>query len=158
MVPLQAALRFAQPAFPPDEVVPGATWQVRRIPASPVGNLGLTLDVEYRLIAYEELDGVQCARVLIRAALSAEDHETPLGFALDSVSAELNGEAWLDVATGQPYRLVMEDEIMLRYEQGESPRRTYSRMSFSERVILDRLDYPPRADSWADGTKRFTSK
>lgn len=158
MVPLQAALRFAQPAFPPDEVVPGDTWQVRRIPASPVGSLGLTLDVEYRLIAYEELDGVQCARVLIRAALAAEDHETPLGFALDSVSAELNGEAWLDVATGQPYRLVMEDEITVRYEQGESPRKTYGRMSFSERVILDRLDSPPRADSWADGSKRFSSK
>ncbi len=57
---------------------------------------------------------------------------------------------------GQAYRVVMEDDISIEYEAGEGPSRAVSRMSFSERAILDRLDLPPPA-TWADGSERFES-
>ena len=50
----------------------------------------------------------------------------------------------------------MEDDISIEYEAGEGPSRAVSRMSFSERAILDRLDLPPPA-TWADGSERFES-
>ncbi len=153
---LQPALRYALPSFPPSEVLPGATWQVRRIPATPVGNAGVVLDVEQRLIAYEELNGVQCARIQLRASLDATDYPTTLGLELDYIEAELSGELWLDIATGQPYRVVMQDDVSLEYSTGEGPSSTQSRMSFGERAILDRLDFPP-PPTWADGSKRFES-
>lgn len=158
LVPLQAILRYSQPAFPPDEILPGATWQARRIPASPIGQLGLVFDIEHRLIAYEELDGVQCARVILRSSIDAEDYSTPLGQEFDRVEGKLNGEAWLDLATGQPYRVVMEDELSIDYSQGEGSERVRIRMGFSGRVVFDRLDFPPPEKVWADGTKRFASK
>lgn len=154
MLMLQPALRYALPSFPPGEVSPGTTWQVRRIPASPLGKLGLALDVEERLIAYEELNGVQCARIQLRASIDATDYSTTLGVELDRVEGELNGEVWLDMATGQPYRVVMEDEISVEYGEGEGALRARSRMSFTERAVLDRLDSPP-PPTWADGTERF---
>ncbi len=156
LLTLQPALRYALPSFPPGEVSPGATWRVKRIPASPLGRFGLALDVEQRLIAYEELDGVQCARIQLRASLDATNHRTALGIELDHVEGELKGEVWLDLATGQAYRVVMEDDISIEYEAGEGPSRAVSRMSFSERAILDRLDLPPPA-TWADGSERFES-
>jgi hypothetical protein len=158
LVPLQAVLRYSQPAFPQGEILPGATWQARRIPASPIGQLGLVFDVEHRLIGYEELDGVQCARVILRSSLDEEDYSTPLGQEFDRVEGELNGEAWLDLATGQPYRAVMEDELSIDYAQGEGSEAVRIRMSFSGRVVFDRLDFPPPEKVWADGTKRFASK
>ena len=156
LIRLQPALRYALPSFPPGEVSPGATWRARRVPASPIGRLGVTLDVEQRLIAYEELDGVQCARIQLRASIDATDYTTALGLELDRVEGELNGEAWLDLATGQPYRVVMEDDISLEYERGEGKSRVSTRMSFSERAVLDRLDFPP-PPTWADGSERFES-
>ena len=156
LIRLQPALRYTLPSFPPSVVSPGATWQARRVPASPIGRLGVALDVEQRLIAYEELRGVQCARIQLRASIEATDYTTALGLELDRVEGELNGEAWLDLATGQPYRVVMEDDISLEYERGEGTSRASISLSFSERAVLDRLDFAP-PPTWADGSKRFES-
>lgn len=155
MARIESAVRFAQPAFPPGEVLPGATWSARRVPGSPVGGLGLVLDVEHRLVGYEEIRGVQCARVTLRVSLDAEDVETVFGLTLDRVEAELSGEALLDVSTGQPYRVFIEDEISAEYTRGDEAERTNGRMRFTERLFLDRLERPDPLEVWADGSKPF---
>lgn len=161
MVPLRHALLYTRIALPTAEVGPGAVWQRRRTPLSPAGRFGLALDVEHRFLGYEKIDGVSCARVMIRGSQKGQKVETLSGAILDEVEAEIHGEAWLDLATGEPYRLRLSDDLAIEVETEEDgigrTAGTY-RYRFSGHASLERLDGEVDSEVWADGTERFSGQ
>ena len=159
-VPLSAALLYTHVTSPSPGLAPGSVWKAQHTPLSPVARLGVTLDVEHRIVGYQNLGGVNCAHVLLRASIDG-DQELPTrpGVTLDRFEARLQGEAWIDLATGEPYRVKLDDEFEIAFTSSrkDAPDEVESRMRYRYQgsASLDRLDREPNPDLWADGTKRF---
>lgn len=155
-VPLLQALRYTQVALPDADVRPGALWRASRRPPHPIGDFGLAIELEYRLLGWEQLDGVPCARTMIRARLDGNDVETATGMSFDEVGAEVDGEAWLDLATGQLWRMrLTESSTALRDPDESSDDVRGFSAQYRSRVDVQRLDELDELERWQDGEKLF---
>jgi hypothetical protein len=152
---LKEAVGYSRFAWPSGEISPGATWQARRFPASRSGALGLMLDVEYSLVAYETLDGVPCALVQLRASKEGERITGATGIEFDRVLARMSGEAWIELESARVRRLVLEDEIRIALSRGRAPMIQTSRMRHATRMLFEVRDPDVVLEAWADRSTRF---
>ncbi len=154
-LPIEPAIGYSRFSLPQEEIMPGAQWHARRLPASRSGALGFMLDVEYSLAAYEELDGVPCALILLRANEEGEDVPSASGFLFDRVLAKMSGSAWVELETSRVRRLILEDEVRVSLSRGREPLVQRTRMRHATRMLLELRDPDAEPDAWADGTTRF---
>jgi hypothetical protein len=152
---VKPAIGYSRLSLPQAEITPGAQWHARRFPASRSGELGLSLDVEYSLVAYEELDGVPCAFIQLRASEDAEDVESASGLLFDRVLAKMSGSAWVELETSRVRRLVLEDEVRMAMSRGRAPMIQKTRMRHATRMLFELRDPEVVPETWADGTTRF---
>lgn len=152
---VKEAIGYSRLSLPQEKITPGATWKARRFPASRSGALGLTLEVEYSLAAFEELDGVPCALILLRAHQDAEQVRSATGLVFDRVLATMSGSAWVELATSRVRRMVIEDEVRASLSRGKAPMIQRSRMRHATRMLLEARDPDAKPETWADGSKRF---
>ena len=158
-LPMLRALSFARPALPPEPVSLGARWLVPRLPASPSGDLGLLVPVDYTLAGFQALDGVACAWLLLRGKLEGEQVPSAAGFAFDRVFARLEGEAWVELETSRIRLLRLEDEVRVAYTRGRPPGRVVEhRMRHRTQLRLELRDPAARPREWADGSERFGAR
>jgi hypothetical protein len=154
-LPIEPAIGYSRFSLPQEEIRPGAVWHARRLPASRSGALGFMLDVEYSLAAYEELDGVPCALILLRAHEEGEDVPSASGFHFDRVLAKMSGSAWVELETSRVRRLILEDEVRVSLSRGQEPLVQKTRMRHATRMLLELRDPDDVPDTWADGSTRF---
>ena len=154
-LPIESAIGYSRFAQPQEEISPGAQWHAQRLPASRSGALGLMLNVEYSLAAYEELDGVPCALIVLRANKEGEDVPSASGFLFDRVQAKMSGSAWVELETSRVRRLILEDEVRVSLTRGQAPLVQKTRMRHATRMLLELRDPDVVPDTWADGSKRF---
>jgi hypothetical protein len=155
-MPLREVLGYMQVARPDGPVLAGATWSAKRYLASPVGRLGVAANVEYRLVGFEKIDEVPCARVSIRAQRDEPNAKSELGFPLEQVRIELGGDAWIELGTGLVRLLRIEDIAAVAYERkGAGSMEAKMRTRYETRASLQQLDVKTTTAKWADGTKRF---
>ena len=152
---VKEAIGYSRISLPKVAISPGATWKARRFPASRSGALGLMLEVEYSLAAYEELDGVPCALILLRASEEGEGLKSATGLVFDRVAAKMTGSAWVDLATSRVRRMVIEDEVRVALHRGQAPIIQSSRMRHATRLLLEARDPEEIPAVWADGSTRF---
>ena len=152
---IKPAILYSRFSLPQAEITPGARWHARRFPASRSGAMGLALNVEYSLAAFEELEGVPCALILLRASEEGENVQSVAGFEFDRVSAKMSGSAWVELATSRVRRLVIEDEVRVSLHRGLAPLIQTTRMRHATRLLLEPRDLSSRPETWADGTTRF---
>jgi hypothetical protein len=155
-MPLREVLGYMQVARPAEPVTPGTTWTAKRFLPSPVGRLGVAVQVEYRLVGFEKIEEVPCARVNIRAQRDESKTPSELGFQFEQVRVEVGGDAWVELETGLIRLFRIEDIAAVSYERkGGSANATKMRSRYESRASLSRLDTDTTAGKWADGTKRF---
>jgi hypothetical protein len=155
-LPIRESVAWVQLALPDQPVVPGATWTAKRFFANPVGRLGVGVDVEYRLVGFEKVDGVPCARISLRAKKDEEKAPSEFGFAFEKLRFELEGDAWVALATHELQMLRLEDIAAVSYRRTTGANPASVRMRYSGRSSLQRLDVATTSKlPWADGTKRF---
>lgn len=152
---VKEAIGYSRMSLPEVPIAPGATWKARRLPASRSGALGLMLEVEYSLVAFEELDGVPCALILLRASEDGEGIKSATGLVFDRVKAKMTGSAWVELETSRVRRMVIEDEVRVALSRGKAPIIQTSRMRHATRMLLEARDPDSSPESWADGTTRF---
>jgi hypothetical protein len=150
------AIAYSRLPLADHEIAVGARWRAERYPASPAGDLGLRLPIDYELAGFRELDGVLCAWILFRSEQDAEDVPSSAGFRFDRVSASLTGEAWVELATSRVRRLVLEDEIRVSYTRGGDPEPSMNhRLRHVSRLLLTLRDPDAKPEKWEDGSDRF---
>lgn len=155
-LPIREAVAWVQLAFPDQPVSPGETWTAKRFFANPVGRLGVGVDVEYRLVGFERVDGVPCARVSLRANKDGEKVPSEFGFTFEKLRFELEGDAWVALASHELQMLRLEDIAAVSYRRTTGANPASIRMRYSGRASLQRLDVATTSKrTWADGTKRF---
>jgi len=155
-LPIREAVAWVQLAFPDQPVSAGATWNARRFFANPVGRLGVGVDVEYRLVGFERVDGVPCAHVSLRAKKDQEKAPSEFGFTFENLRFELDGDAWVALASHELQMLRLEDIAAVSYRRTTGANPASIRMRYSGRASLHRLDVATTSkQTWADGTKRF---
>lgn len=156
-IPLRETLGYLQISFPERAVSAGDTWTAKRYFASPAGRVGIGVDVEYRLVGFEKIEGVPCAHISLRAAREEEKVKSALGFTFDSVRLQLIGDAWVALDSGLVEMVRLQDAVAVSYNRGTPgsiPARI--RMRYESRATLQRLNLETTAKlAWADGTKRF---
>lgn len=153
---VKPALGYTRLPRPEQPIPPGYVWRAERFPVSPAGAIGLRLDVEYTLAGFQELDGVRCAWILLRAEENREDVPSAAGFHFERVVASLSGAAWVDLATSRLQRLLLEDEIRAAYQRGAEPAPVSThRLRHRSRLLLELRDGQEKPGSWADGSERF---
>jgi hypothetical protein len=156
-MPLRETLGYLQVSFPDHPVAAGDDWTAKRYFASPAGRVGIGVDLEYRLVGFEKLEGVPCARVSLRASRDEEKVPSALGFTFDQVRLQLNGDAWIGLETGLVEMVRLQDLVAVSYNRstpGTPPARI--RMRYETHASLQRLHVETTAKlDWADGTKRF---
>ncbi|MEX2207378.1 MAG: hypothetical protein WEF50_14210 [Myxococcota bacterium] len=155
-LPIRESVAWVQLALPEQPVSPGATWTAKRFFANPVGRLGVGVDVEYRLVGFEKVDGVPCARVSLRAKRDEDKAASEFGFSFDKLRFELEGDAWIALASHELQMLRLEDIAAVSYRRTTGANPAAVRMRYSGRTSLQRLDVATTSKlPWADGTKRF---
>jgi hypothetical protein len=153
---VKQSVGYSRLSLPEEPIAPGAVWHGVRYPVSPAGGLGLRLDVEYTLAGFQELDGVACAWILLRADESGEGVASAAGFRFDRVVASLSGSAWVELDSSRLRRLVLEDEVRAAYSRGGEPGPISShRLRHRSRLVLELRDPEAKTDSWEDGSSRF---
>lgn len=152
---VKEAIGYSRMSLPVVPITPGATWKAIRFPASRSGALGLMMEVEYSLAAFEELDGVPCALILLRANEDGENVKSATGLVFDRVLTKMSGSAWVELATSRVRRMVIEDEVRVAMSRGKAPIIQTSRMRHATRMLLEARDPDDTPDTWADNTKRF---
>jgi hypothetical protein len=156
-LPIRESVSFVQLALPEGPVSPGATWNAKRFLANPIGRLGVGLDIEHRLLGFERIDGVPCAHVSLRAKYDGDDAQSELGFTFEKLRFELQGDAFVSLATHQVELLRIEDIAAVSYKRTTGANPAAVRMRYEGRTALRRLDAATTSKQpWADGTKRFT--
>ena len=158
-LPLRESLSYVQIAYPDKPVSPGDTWHATRYFPNPIGRLGLAVDVEMRLVGFERIGDAPCARVTLRASQDATKIASVQGFTFDEVRYQLQGDAWLDLATGQVAAARIEDVAAVLYHKAAAAIPTRVRMRFEGRSALQRIESLPVGPhaTWADGSKRFSA-
>ncbi len=158
-LPLRETLSYVQIAYPDRPVSPGDTWRATRYFPNPIGRLGLAVDVELRLVGFERIGDAPCARVSLRASQDAKKVTSVQGFEFDEVRYQLEGDAWLDLATGQVAAARIEDASAIAYHKVAAAIPTRVRMRYEGRSALQRLESLPVGPNatWADGSKRFSA-
>ncbi len=155
-MPLRDVLGYVQVGRPEGPVAPGATWSAKRFLASPIGRLGVSAEVEYRLVGFEKVEDVPCARVSVRAQRDQMNAPSELGFTFEQVRLELGGDAWIELGTGLVRVFRIEDITAVSYERkGTGSIDAKLRSRYETRASLQRLDLRTTTARWADGTKRF---
>jgi hypothetical protein len=150
------AIRYSRLPLAVGEIEVGATWHSTRFPASPAGEIGLRLDVEYTLAGFREWEGVPCAWILFSAGENAEGVPSAAGFEFERVAATLAGEAWVELATSRLRRLVLDDEIRASYSEGAAPGPIANhRLRHKTRLLLTLRDPDETPSKWEDGSERF---
>jgi len=155
-LPIRESIAWVQFAFPQEPVSAGATWTAKRFFANPIGRLGLAIEVEYRLVGFERIEGVPCAHVSLRAKKDGEKEASEFGFSFDQVRFELDGDAWVGLSTGEVQMLRLEDIAAVSYKRTTGTHPANIRSRYEGRASLARLDVATTSKlTWADGTKRF---
>ncbi len=155
-LPIRESVAWVQLAFPAEPVSPGATWTAKRFFANPVGRLGVGVEVEYRLVGFEKIEGVPCAHISLRSKKEEEKAPSEFGFAFDKLRFELEGDAWVSLASHELQMLRLEDIAAVSYRRTTGANPATVRMRYSGRSSLQRLDAATTSKlPWADGTKRF---
>lgn len=152
---VKEAIGYSRVSLPQAEITPGATWRALRFPASRSGALGMAMEVEYSLAAYEQVDGVPCALILLRAQAEGQDVTSETGLLFDRVLAKLSGSAWVELETSRVRRLVLEDEVRVALHRGKPPIVQSTRMRHATRLLLEARDPESTRETWADGSSRF---
>ena len=80
-----------------------------------------------------------------------------IGFTFEEVRLSVQGDAWLDLATGQVQVARIEDIAAVSYRKTAAATPLRARMRYEGRSVLQRLDALPSSATWADGTKRFSA-
>jgi hypothetical protein len=156
-VPLRESLGYLLVAYPDKPVSAGDTWHGKRFFPSPIGRLGMAIDVEYRLVGFEQVDNAPCAHVVLHAKLDGTEVPSENGFNFEEVHYQLQGDAWLDLATGEVASTRVEDVAAIAYKRTGTAIPTRLRMRYEGRAVLQRLDVVPGSTHWADGSKRFSA-
>lgn len=155
-LPIRESIAWLQLAFPAEPVSPGATWTAKRFFANPVGRLGAGVEVEYRLVGFERIEGVPCAHVSLRAKEDKDNAPSEFGFSFEKLRFELDGDAWVALATNELELLRIEDIAAVSYRRTTGTHPASVRMRYTGRAALKRLSVETTAKlPWADGTKRF---
>lgn len=153
-VPISSALEWTLAARPTrSPVAPGDRWSAIRTPPTPPGALGLTLELQYELVAFEEVQGVGCAVVSItggRETPPEGGHER-----LSDVSSTVSGTLWLDLRRARVQRLTLDESTKASVATGPPSAGGPRRFDYESRADLRRLPGPVSTERWADGTKRF---
>jgi hypothetical protein len=125
---------------------------------SSIGRLGVSVEVEYRLVGFEKIDDVPCARVSLRGQRDEANAPSELGLGLvfEQIRIEYGGDAWIELETGLVRMLRVEDIAAIAYERhGVGSVGAKIRSRYETRATLQRLDVKTTTAKWADGTKRF---
>jgi len=155
-LPIREAVAWLQLAFPEQPVSAGATWTAKRFFANPVGRLGAGVEIEYRLVGFERIEGVPCAHITLRASDDKDDAPSEFGFSFEKLRFELQGDAWVGLDTGQVELMRIEDIAAVSYRRTTGANPAAVRMRYEGRAALQRLDVATTSRlPWADGTKRF---
>ena len=155
-LPIRESLAWVQVAFPDQPVGAGASWSAKRFFANPIGRLGVGVDVEYRLVGFEKIDDVPCAHVSLRAKKDSEKAPSEFGFVFDQLRFEVEGDAWIGLASGELELLRLEDIAAVSYRRSTGTNPASIRMRYEGRSALQRLAVETTSKlAWADGTKRF---
>jgi hypothetical protein len=155
-LPIRESVAWVQVAFPDHPVTAGATWTGKRYLANPVGRLGVGVDIEYRLVGFERVDGVPCAHISLRAKKDEAKAPSEFGFTFDQLRFDVEGDAWIALASHELRALRLEDISAVSYRRTTGANPASVRMRYTGRASLQRLDVATTANlRWADGTKRF---
>lgn len=155
-LPIRDSIAWVQLAYPDHPVSAGETWTAKRFFANPIGRLGAAVDIEYRLVGFEKIDGVPCAHVSLRAKQDMAKAPSEFGFKFDQLRFEMSGDAWVALESGMLELLRVEDIAAVGYKRTTGSRPVSIRMRYEGRAVLKRLDVPTTEKmAWADGTKRF---
>ena len=155
-LPIRESIGWIQVAYPDHPVAPGETWTGKRFFANPIGRLGVGVDIEYRLVAFEKIDDVPCARVSLAAKKDQEKAPSEFGFTFDQLRFEVSGDAWIRLEDGQVEMMRLEDIAAVSYRRTTGSNPSSIRMRYDGRSSLKRLDGATTSKmAWADGTKRF---
>lgn len=155
-LPIRESVAWAQVAYPDQPVSAGAAWTEKRFFANPIGRLGVGVEIEYRLVGFERVDGVPCAHISLRAKRDGENVPSEFGFTFDQLRFELSGDAWIALGNSELQVLRLEDISAVSYKRttGTHPARIRGR--YEGRASLKRLGVATTSTmTWADGTKRF---
>lgn len=151
-LPVLRAMAYARPPLPAQELAPGSTWRVARLPVSASGDLGLLLEVRYVLGGFRRFDGVPCAWLHVDAELEAEDVKGLGAMVFGRVRARLQGEAWIELETSRIRLLQLEDDLRVSYARGEEVER---RLRHRTKARLELRDPNATPAEWQDGSDRF---
>ena len=155
-LPIRESVAWVQLAFPDQPASPGATWTAKRFFANPVGRLGVSVEIEYRLVGFERIDDVPCAHIALRAKKDEEKAPSEFGFTFEKLRFELEGDAWVGLASRELQLLRLEDIAAVSYRRTTGANPASIRMRYEGRASLKRLDVATTSKlPWADGTKRF---
>ena len=94
---------------------------------------------------------------MLRSFVDGKDVKSEVGFTFDEVRLQLNGDAWLDLETGQVAAARIEDVAAVSYHKTAAAIPARVRMRYESRSALQRLDSLAASTTWADGTKRFSA-
>ena len=155
-LPIRESVAWVQLGFPDKPVSAGATWTAKRFFANPIGRLGVGVEIEYRLVGFEKVDGVPCAHISLRAKTDSEKAPSEFGFTFDQLRFELEGDAWVGLASGEVQMLRLEDIAAVSYRRTTGANPASIRTRYEGRASLRRLDVATTSkQAWAGGTKRF---
>jgi hypothetical protein len=155
-LPLREPIAYLQIPYPDRPVVAGDTWPAKRYLPNPIGKLGLGIDLVARLVGFELRNEAPCAHVSIRNKVDTTNVPSDLGFTFDEVRYNVNGDAWINVVTGEVEEARFEDIGAVAYRHlGAAP--AHFRARYEGHASLERLDALPSNGKWADGAKRFSA-
>ncbi|HTO05668.1 MAG TPA: hypothetical protein VMR86_01310 [Myxococcota bacterium] len=155
-LPLRETISYLQIARPDRPVTAGDSWHAKRFVPNPIGKLGLALDLEVRLVGFERVGAVPCARLAMRTRSETTDVPSEMGFHFNEVRYNVQGDAWIDLANGEVVEAHIEDVSAVSYHRTSGSRPALLRMRYEGHSSLQRLDALPEVH-WADGTKRFSA-
>jgi hypothetical protein len=155
-LPIRESVAWLQLSLPDQPVAAGASWSAKRFFANPVGRLGAGVEIEYRLVGFERIEGVPCAHITLYAKEDKDDAPSEFGFSFEKLRFEVQGDAWVSLATREVEMLRIEDIAAVSYRRTTGANPATVRMRYSGRSALNRLSVTTTAKlPWADGTKRF---
>ena len=155
-LPIRESIAWVQVGFPEGPVSAGATWTAKRFLPNPIGRLGAGVEIKHRLVGFEIVDGVPCARISLRAKQDSENAPSEFGFTFEQLRIELSGDAWIALGSSEVQMLRLEDIAAVAYKRTIGGAAARFRARYQGRASLQRLDVATTASMpWADGTKRF---
>jgi len=134
-IPLLGAIAYAMVTLPQDPITPGFRWTGARIPPSRLGEIGLSLTIDYTLAGFELFEDVPCAMIL---------------------KGTLSGTAWVELKNSRVRRVVISDQIKASWsDPGDPKTATQRRMEYKSKLVLALRDPDAKSDEWSDGTPHF---